>query len=166
MGSTGPRFCRRGSSPRASKILSAGRTCGCTHVADGISSRPPSQAAAPAVLPGDPNRVEVVVTMTVVASDAVNLDCLCPSDRQRQCCAEAQPFLPIVILHAINRRAAAREIAGIYRQPKAARESVARVRLHRVERRLLARFAVEEIVVLSIEGDGRRELERPASNSF
>ena len=71
---TGSRFCWRGSSPRASKILSAGRTCGRTHVADGISSRPPSQTAAPAVLPGDPNRVEVVVAMTVVASDAVNFD--------------------------------------------------------------------------------------------
>ena len=74
MGSTGPRFCWRGSSPRAGKILSAGRTCGRTHVADAISSRPPSQAAAPAVLPGDPNRVEVVVAMTVVASDAVDFD--------------------------------------------------------------------------------------------
>ena len=60
----------------------------------------------------------------------------------------------------------AREIAGIYRQPKTALESVARVCLHGVERRLRARFAAEEIVVLTVEGDGRRELKRPASKSF
>jgi hypothetical protein len=58
------------------------------------------------------------------------------------------------------------KLAGIYRQPKAARESVARVRLDGIERRLLARFAVEEIVVLTVKGDGRWELERPASKSF
>ena len=74
LGSTSSRFCWRGSSPRASKILSAGRTCCRTRVVDWISSRPPSQTAAPAVLPGDPNRVEVVVAMTVVASDAVDFD--------------------------------------------------------------------------------------------
>jgi len=57
-------------------------------------------------------------------------------------------------------------MAGIYRQPKAARESVARIRLHRIKRRLLARFAAEEIVVFTVKGDCLRKLERPASKSF
>src|SRR5436190_408312 len=42
-------------------------------------------------------------------------------------------------------------MAGIYRQPKAARESVARIRLHRIKRRLLARFAAEEIGVFTVK---------------
>ena len=89
-----------------------------------------------------------------------------PIHRQCERRTKAHAFLLVVVFDVIDRRTPADEVAGIQGQPSARHERVAHARLQRVERRNLARFASEEVVVVRVKSRRGRELKGPRAECF
>src|SRR5262249_56422060 len=99
------------------------------------------EPAALAVLPGDPEHVEVASGAGGHAGAGVELDRVAPVDGQREGPAHAGVLLQVLALLAVDRRAAALVEGAVQCAPDTAAEPVDEMSLHRDDRILVPRPA-------------------------
>ena len=126
------------------------------------------QPSAPAVLPGDPDRVEVAAGTGGDAGAGIEFDRVMPGHGQRDGRAQTSVFLHIIALHPVDGCAPA-GIVRIQCRPYAGGKC--RARGPGVDGVLRAGLAAEKVMIVGINGDasgsssvnGPKALERPSS---
>src|SRR5438034_7001143 len=122
-----------------------------------------SDSGSPPVLPGDAKQIEVIPRARRHAAARIELDRVANIEGECERSAEAPILLEVVVEHAVDRRAPAREVGCVDREPGARLKSVDHVGLRRIDGVLRALVAAVEIVVIGVERRGGGKLERPGT---
>ena len=114
------------------------------------SPRPPSRdsplkSSAPAVLPGNPDHVEVASGPGEYAGAAEEFDRVVPIHGQCEGHTHAHVLLQIIAPHAVERRAPAGVVGAVQRAPHTGAEVVDEVSLHGADGVLLKGLAAEKL---------------------
>src|SRR5207249_8161545 len=119
------------------------------------------EPSAPAILPGDAERIEARAGAGRDTRTGVELDRVVAVDGQREGAADARVVLPVASRPAVDGRASAAVVRAVDRAPEPGPEAVDQMSLDRVDR-VLGTCPAEEVGVVGEEGHSRQELQREA----